>query len=171
MLKHFKTGLSVLCVVITITACQNTEKQLPTKPADTLALQAEIPPVKKLEVPLPSFPTMTYKIEHLIRQHYEIELEADGDLNGDGVVDKALVLINKKDTTGVRTALVLLKQGNAYSVSAISHSAIEPKYRKDGFKIYDYESIAIDSGKLVISMQATGRRELLKATTNTLTRS
>lgn len=156
MLKYFKNSLFVFSIITIVIACQNKEKPQPTEPVDTVAYQAETAPTEKLEVPLPSFPTMAYKIEQLIPQHYEIDLEADGDLNGDGVADKALVLINTKDTTGLRTALVLLKQGNAYSVNAISHTVIEPKYREDGYKIYDYEDINIDSGKLVISMQATG---------------
>lgn len=156
MSKYFKIGLFAIGMIVTTTACQNKQKPQQTKPVDTVTHQAEPPTAKKLEVPLPSFPTMAYKIEHLIPQHYEIDLEADGDLNGDGVADKALVLINTKDTTGVRTTLVLLKINNAYSVDAISHTAVEPKYREDGYKIYDYEDLSIDSGKLVISMQATG---------------
>lgn len=156
MLKYFKNSLLVFSLSLAIFACKNKAKQVVTEPADTVVQKVETPPEKKLEVPLPEFPTMAYKIEDLIPQHYDIDLEADGDLNGDGVADKALVLINTRDTTGVRTTLVLLKQGDAYSVNAVSYMAVEPKYREDGYKIYDYEHLTIDSGKLVIGMQATG---------------
>jgi hypothetical protein len=156
MTKILKYGAVVLATAIILTACQNNEKQQQTEPADTVAQQAETPPTKKLETPLPEFPTMAYKIEHLIPQHYEIDLEADGDLNGDGVADKVIVLIKTNDTTAIRPTLVLLKIGNAYSVNAVSHTAFDPKYREDGFRNYDYEDVNIDSGKLVISRQATG---------------
>jgi len=156
MLKYFKNSLLLFSLSFAIFACKNKTKQVATESADTVAYEAETVPAKKVEVPLPTFPSTANKIEDLIPQFYEIDLEADGDLNGDGVDDKALVLINTKDTTGVRTALVLLKQDNAYSVNTISHMAVDPKYREDGYKIYDYEEIAIDSGKLVVRIQATG---------------
>jgi len=156
MLKYFKNSLLVFSLCLAIVGCKNDQKQVKTEPADTVANQAEAVPAEKVEMPLPEFPAMANKIEDLIPQDYDIDLEAEGDLNGDGIKDKALVLMNTRDTTGTRTTLVLLKKNNTYSVDAISYTAVDPKYREDGYKIYDYEDIAIDSGKLVTNMQATG---------------
>ena len=141
--------------LVSFSACRNEEKSK-AKPADTIAHQPDTLNTNKLETPLPAFPNMAYKVENLIPKDYEIDLEADGDLSNDGVADKVIVLVKTTDTTALRPTLVLLKQGEAYSVNAISYTAFDPKYREDGFKNYDFEEVSIDSGKLVTTMQATG---------------
>lgn len=164
MLKHLRYHLYILAL-ITATACKNkqkaTETAVPITPnTSNAAEQVQIPS----ETPVPSFPNIVQKIAQAVPKGFKIDLAAEGDLNGDGVADKALVLINTKDTTGARTSLILLKQGNAYHLNAISHTAVEPKYHKDGYEIYDYEAISIDRGKLTISMQATGPLGTMKST-------
>lgn len=151
-------------ILVSCSACQNEAKQTTTTPADTVALPSDTITTNELELPLPPFPTMADKVENLIPKHHEIDLEANGDLNNDGVADKVIVLLNKRDTIGIRTTLVLLKQKDAYSVNAISYTAISPKYRDNGYKIYDYENIGIDSGKLVTTMQSTGPSGSIKST-------
>ncbi|WP_316807393.1 hypothetical protein [Pedobacter agri] len=154
MKNHFLNAL-ILSAIVMVSACRNTEKTT-AKPADSIAHQPDTLNTNKLETPLPSFPNMAYKVEQLVPQNYEIDMETDGDLNNDGVADKVIVLIKTTDTTALRPTLVLLKQGNAYSVNAISYMAFDAKYREDGFKNYDYEDVSIDSGKLVLTRQATG---------------
>lgn len=57
-----------------------------------------------------------------------------------------------------------MKHGEKYKLYDKSYSVVEPKYRENGYPIYDYENIDIDSGKLVISMQATGPAGSIKST-------
>ncbi|RZL34510.1 MAG: hypothetical protein EOO96_09535 [Pedobacter sp.] len=154
MIKYFR--YSLLTAIVAISACRNEERQVETKLADTVAIAQDTVSTDELETPLPAFPTMANKVEELIPKNYDIDLEADGDLNNDGIADKVIVLINTVDTNALRPTLVLLKQGDDYSVDAISYSALDPKYREDGYKIYDYEEVSIDSGKLVFTLQATG---------------
>jgi len=149
--------------LVLFSACRNEEKPK-ANPADTIAHQPDTLNTNKLETPLPAFPNIAYKVENLIPKDYEIDLEADGDLNNDGVADKVIVLIKTTDTTALRPTLVLLKKGEAYSVNAISYTAFDPKYREDGFKNYDFEDVSIDSGKLVTTMQATGPNGSLEGT-------
>lgn len=163
MIKHFRYSALALAIFIAVIACQNSEKPK-AKPVDTVTHHPETINTNKLETPLPSFPNMAYKIEQLIPENYEIDMDADGDLNNDGVADKVIVLIKTTDTTALRPTLVLLKQGDAYSVNAISYTAFDAKYREDGYKIYDYEEVSIDSGKLVLTRQSTGPSGSLEGT-------
>lgn len=172
MPKHFINSLLAFALILTMLSCKNSKKQeteavkksVATPVEQGVTTQVEMQPSEKLPLPLPEFPTMAYKIEHLIPQHYEIDLEASGDLNYDGVADKVIVLINERDTTAIRPTLVLLKQGDAYSVDAVSYDVFEPKFREDGYKIYDYEEVSIDSGKLVVTKQATGPSGSIEST-------
>ncbi|SOD18360.1 hypothetical protein [Pedobacter xixiisoli] len=163
-----KASIKVFAILgmalVSLFSCRSEEKQTTTTLADTVALPPDTADTTELEVPLPPFPKMAYKIENLIPKDYEIDLEAAGDLNNDGVADKVIVLIKTTDTTALRPTLVLLKQGNAYSVDAISYTAFDPKFRKDGFKDYDFEEVSIDSGKLVVTKQATGPAGSIEST-------
>lgn len=162
MKTHILNSL-ILFTIVAFSACRNEEKPK-EKPIDTVVLKPDTVNTNKLETPLPSFPNMAYKVEQLVPQNYEIDLEADGDLNNDGVEDKVIVLIKTTDTTALRPTLVLLKQGDAYSVNAISYGVFDPKFREDGFKNYDYEEVSIDSGKLVVTKQATGPAGSIEST-------
>lgn len=164
MKNHILYSL-ILFTIVSFSACRNEEKPK-EKPTDTIVHQPDTVNTNKLETPLPSFPNMAYKVEQLIPQNYEIDMEADGDLNNDGVADKVIVLIKTTDTTALRPTLVLLKQGEAYSVDAISYLVFDPKFREDGFKNYDYEEVSIDSGKLVVTKQATGPAGSIESTFN-----
>jgi len=156
------TGILAI-ILVSFSACRNEEKPK-EKPVDTVVLKTDTVNTNNLETPLPTFPTMANKIENLIPKDYEIDLEADGDLNNDGVADKVIVLIKTTDTTALRPTLVLLKQAEAYSVDAISYLVFDPKFREDGFKNYDYEEVSIDSGKLVVTKQATGPAGSIEST-------
>lgn len=162
MIKYFR--YSLLTAIVAISACRNEEKQAETKLGDTVAIAQDTVSTDELETPLPEFPTTANKVEDLIPKNYDIDLEADGDLNNDGVVDKVIVLIKTSDTTAFRPTLVLLKNGSAYSVDAVSYGVFDPKFREDGFKNYDYEEVSIDSGKLVVTKQATGPAGSIEST-------
>ncbi|RZK53533.1 MAG: hypothetical protein EOO87_12675 [Pedobacter sp.] len=163
MKQSIKIAGILAIISVAFSACRNEEKPK-EKPVDTVVLKPDTLNTNKLETPLPIFPTMANKIENLIPKDYEIDLEADGDLNNDGVADKVIVLIKTTDTTAIRPTLVLLKQGEAYNVDEISYLVFDPKFREDGFKNYDYEEVSIDSGKLVVTKQATGPAGSIEST-------
>lgn len=153
-----------------LNACRN-EKKLQAADAvskvetnvDTVNINAD--PKTKLDYAEPDFLTSSNKIEDLIPQYFDIDMEASGDLNHDGLEDKVLVLINTRDTTARRATLVILKMGSSYSVDTKSFSVIEPKYREEGYRNYDYEDIKIDkNGQLVFSQQSTGPNGSLEST-------
>lgn len=164
MIKYFRYSLFILTAIIAISACQNEEKKTTTTQTDTVAIAQDTVSTDELETPLPAFPTTANKVEDLIPKNYDIDLEAEGDLNNDGVVDKVIVLIKTTNTTALRPTLVLLKNGSTYSVDAVSYGVFDPKFREDGFKNYDYEEVSIDSGKLVVTKQATGPAGSIEST-------
>lgn len=159
-----------LIVIIKLSACKNEKKQttmdtisVVKADIDTTGRKAE--PKTSLEYPEPDFPKMGNKVEDIIPPDYHIDMEANGDLNHDGIEDKAIVLINTKDTTACRPALVLLKMDNTYRVDAKSFSVIDSKFRKDGYQNYDFEDLGIDkNGQLIFTQQSTGPNGSLEST-------
>lgn len=146
----------VLLVCIAFVACRNKQKQTEQTPVDTVTIAADTSNINEIDEALPDFPKVADKVENLIPKGYKIDLEADGDLNNDGSEDKVIVLLNTTDTTALRPTLILLNKAKVYEVNAISYAVVEPKFRDDGYKIYDYEEVSIDSGKLIVTMQGTG---------------
>lgn len=165
-MKNLRYILFTLATLMIFFACQNKNEQKTEEVLDTIAHPSET--VAQTETVAhftePIFPASGKKASDFVPANYEIDMETEADLNQDGLGDVALVLINTKDTTALRPTLVLLNQGKGYKLYAKSFSAVEPKYREDGYQIYDYENIAIDSGKLVISMQATGPSGTIEST-------
>lgn len=153
--------------LVALNACQYDKKQetndtfsvVETK-VDTLNVNAE-----HKTKPEPDFPKSGNKIEDLIPQYFDTDMEASGDLNHDGLEDRVLVLVNTRDTTALRPTLVVLKVGNVYRIDAKSFAVIEPKYRQDGYLNYDYEEVKIDkNGQLIFSQQSTGPNGSLEST-------
>ncbi|RZL44940.1 MAG: hypothetical protein EOP00_18605 [Pedobacter sp.] len=143
-------------------ACRNEKKQrnkdtITVSKVDTLAKTTETSSPGE-EANEPGFPARAKTIKAFIPKYYDIDMEAEGDLNRDGLKDQAMILINAKDTTAQRVALVLfLQSDNSYVLNAKSFSVVEPKYSEDGYQNYDFEEISIDkNGQLTISQQATG---------------
>lgn len=88
---------------------------------------------------------------------YEIQYQADGDLNRDGLPDLVMVLRHKTDSTALRPVLVLLRQPDRlYRLDKISRNVFPIEYTEDRFKIYDTEDLSIDSGMLNIQLYAIG---------------
>mgnify|MGYP003582815982 CR=1 FL=1 len=157
-MKSLKYTLFLLATWVTFFSCRNKNVQQTEEVADTTAEAVETVAQTETIVPYkePIFPASGKKASDFVPANYHIDMETEADLNQDGLTDMVLVLINTKDSTALRPTLILLNQDKGYKLYAKSFSAIEPKYREDGFQIYDYENIEIDNGKLVISMQATG---------------
>ncbi|MDH6252810.1 hypothetical protein M2347_002537 [Chryseobacterium sp. H1D6B] len=97
------------------------------------------------------------KISDFVPKAYEIQYEAEGDLNQDGLSDAAVVLRKKTDTLAERTVLILLKNGDkTYHLDKISKKVFPAEYNEDNYKIYDTEDISIDKGQLSINLYASG---------------
>lgn len=165
-MKNLRSTLFTLAILVTFFACRNKNEQKAEEVVDTSAYAGETVVQPEVVAPYtePVFPASGKKASDFVPANYDIDMETEADLNQDGLADVALVLINTKDTTSLRPTLVLLNQGKGYKLYAKSFSAVEPKYREDGYKIYDYEDIGIDSGKLVVSMQATGPSGTIEST-------
>lgn len=80
---------------------------------------------------------------------YGIQYEAEGDLNGDGLADKALVLRQDADKSAERPMLILLQtQGKTYHLDKISTKAMPPENDASGYRSYGDETIRIVDGVL-----------------------
>ncbi|WP_412467943.1 hypothetical protein [Pedobacter sp. KLB.chiD] len=164
MMKSLQKFVLLFNLSITIIACQNKKQQAETIFTDTVKNQTEVFQHADSSIVAPIFPGTGNTTQDFVPANYKMDLEATGDLNNDGLKDAVIVLINTRDTTAVRPTLVLFKQGEKYKLHDQSFSAVEPKYRENGYPIYDYEKVDIDSGRLVISMQATGPAGSIKST-------
>jgi hypothetical protein len=97
------------------------------------------------------------EISDFVPKAYEIQYEAEGDLNQDGLSDAAVVLRKKADTLAERTVLILLKNADkTYHLDKISRKVFPAEYNEDSYKIYDTEDISIDKGQLGINLYASG---------------
>ncbi len=164
MMKSLQKLTLFFGIMLTITACQNKESRKNTLPLDTVVHQTEVSQQVQPTNSDPVFPGTGNTIKDFVPANYRMDLEATGDLNNDGLKDAVIVLINIRDTTALRPTLVLFKQGEKYKLYDKSFSAVAPKYGKNGYPTYDNEKVDIDSGKLVISMQATGPSGSIEST-------
>ena len=88
---------------------------------------------------------------------YEIQYEANGDLNKDGLDDIAIVLVHKEVKTDERPMLILLQnKDKSYRLDKVSNFAMPIEYTYSDYKIYDTEDISIDDGILKIQLYGTG---------------
>lgn len=88
---------------------------------------------------------------------FEIQYEAEGDLNGDGLADKALVLRQDAEKSAERPMLILVQtQGKTYHLDKISTTAMPPENDENGYRSYDDETISIVNGVLHIELYSTG---------------
>jgi len=100
-----------------------------------------------------TFPVKEGLLSDIVGSSYEIQYEADGDLNNDGLSDKVLVLRKKSDTLSQRTVMVLLKNDNKrFRLDQISDTLLPDEYNEAGFKKYDPENISIAKGILSVNL-------------------
>lgn len=88
---------------------------------------------------------------------FEVQYEAKGDLNNDGLADIVFVRKDKKNKTAVRSMLVLLQnKDKTYRLDKVSNLAMPIEYNDSDFKMYDTEDISIDKGELSIQLYGIG---------------
>ncbi|MGG5210062.1 hypothetical protein ACQWU4_14115 [Chryseobacterium sp. MIQD13] len=97
------------------------------------------------------------KPSDLVPNGYEIQYDAEGDLNQDGLSDMALVIRKKEDTLASRKMMILLKNTDTtYSLDKISDTVLPDEYNEAGYKIHDPEDISIEKGELSINLYDIG---------------
>jgi len=97
------------------------------------------------------------KPSDLVPAGYEIQYDAEGDLNLDGLSDRALVIRKKEDTLAARKMMILLKSADkTYRIDKISDTVLPDEYNEAGYKIHDPEDISIENGELNINLYDIG---------------
>ncbi|PIF44621.1 hypothetical protein CLU96_1598 [Chryseobacterium sp. 52] len=97
------------------------------------------------------------KPSDLVPDGYEIQYDAEGDLNQDGISDVALVIRKKEDTLAGRKMLILLKNTDTtYRLDKISDTVLPDEYNEAGYKMHDPEDISIEKGELNINLYDIG---------------
>lgn len=97
------------------------------------------------------------QVSDFVSSQYEIQYETEGDLNHDGVPDKALVLRKKDDTLAQRTMIFLLKNPDkTYRLFKSSETVFPDEYNESGYKMHDPEDISIEKGTLNINLYDIG---------------
>lgn len=88
---------------------------------------------------------------------YEIQYEANGDLNKDGLDDIAIVLVQKEVKTDERPMLILIQnKDKSYRLDKVSNLVMPIEYTDSNYKIYDKEDVNIENGMLNIRLYGTG---------------
>lgn len=159
-----KVSIVFLSLMLFFFSCHKDKKETVNSSAsDTITkakteVPAQSPEQTTSEIDEPIFPMTGKTVNDFIPKNYKIDMDAEGDLNHDGLKDEVIILMKTKDSTAQRSAIVLLQQKDkSYRLDAKSFGIIEPKYREDGFLNYDYEDIDIEkNGQLVIKQQAMG---------------
>lgn len=97
------------------------------------------------------------KPSDLVPAGYEIQYDAEGDLNKDGLADIALVIRKKEDTLAGRKMMILLKNPDkTYRVDKVSDTVLPDEYNEAGYKMHDPEDITIENGELSINLYDIG---------------
>lgn len=156
MKKLITIFISLLFIVY---SCHKKEKTNTQPKTDTLTKKSVTETViedQKIEQS-PGFPKTGKKASDFLSNIYEIQYEAEGDLNNDGLSDMALVLREKADTLSGRTVLVIFQNPDkTYHLDTTSENVFPTEYTEDQYKIYNTEDISIEKGELKINLYATG---------------
>ncbi|MFC7345907.1 hypothetical protein ACFQO9_04140 [Chryseobacterium zhengzhouense] len=151
------TKIILLLSIVFINSCaKNNDKESAAKTIKENDTDSTI--IKKASEEHPENKNAVFHVEEgtisdIVPDSYEIQHEAAGDLNNDGLSDQVLVLRKKSDTLTQRTVLVLLKNKNSnFRLDKISQILLPDEYNEAGFKKYDPESISIDKGLLSLNL-------------------
>ena len=156
MMKKPVLIISALIIIFSCNKKEKTPQEKATVPkTETLENKSDEPD----EDPAYVFPKTGKKVEDFITKPdiFEIQYQADGDLNGDKLDDIVIVRKDKKNKTAPRSMLVLLQnQDKTYRLDKISHLAMPAEYNDSDFKFYDTEDVSIDKGILSIQLYGIG---------------
>lgn len=155
-MKKLITFLSAMIIFI---SCNKKEKIEEKKNSDSITQQMETQPEKLDEIDENNFPEIGKKAEDFIinKDVFEIQYEAEGDLNGDELDDIVIVRKDKRNKTALRTMLILLQNPDkTYRLDKVSHLAMPIEYNDHDFKWYDTEDVSINKGVLTIQLYGIG---------------
>ncbi|MDV7697804.1 hypothetical protein N6B72_12810 [Chryseobacterium soli] len=150
--------LFVVCF-LTAYSCHKNETNGSHPKTDTItnSTTPQTPPIQEVAEQISGFPATGKKASDFVSGTYEIQYEAEGDLNQDGLPDLALVVKKKADTLAGRTILVILKNPDTtYKLDKVSTKAFPDEYNGDGYKMHDPEDISIEKGELHINLYDIG---------------
>ncbi|MBL1223099.1 hypothetical protein JET18_19805 [Chryseobacterium sp. L7] len=144
------------CVLL-LYSCKKDQKQDKNGKNDSIVKNIKTDSIHSLsEQPTQSLQTGK-KPSDLVPDGYEIQYDAEGDLNLDGMADAALIVRKKEDTLARRKMLILLKNiDQTYRLYKTSDTVLPDEYNESGYKIHDPEDIAIEKGELHISLYDVG---------------
>ncbi|MGG1923830.1 hypothetical protein [Chryseobacterium cucumeris] len=146
MKKIFSTLLFASLIAY---SCNKTKTQTPKNSSGII--KKDMAPVQKEQL------TAGKQVSDFVSSQYEIQYETEGDLNQDGLPDKALILRKKDDTLAQRTMIVLLKNPDkTYRLFKSSETVLPDEYNESGYKIHDPEDISIEKGTLNINLYDIG---------------
>ncbi|MGI9582796.1 hypothetical protein ACR1PO_16495 [Chryseobacterium sp. RRHN12] len=145
-----KKNISILLLAsLTVYSCNKTKTDAPK--GSTILIKKDTAIAQKEQS------AAGKQIRDFVSNQYEIQYEAEGDLNQDGLPDKALVLRKKDDSLAQRTMIVLLKNPDkTYRLFKTSETVLPAEYNDSGYKMYDPEDISIEKGALHINLYDIG---------------
>jgi len=154
-MKNFNKIIFLIVIILINSCTKNKDKEnsstIGKKIEDSTIIQKTVEkPTKNKDF---GFTITEGLVSDIVPKEYEIQYEAKGDLNNDGLPDQVLILRKKSDTLAQRTALVLLKnKNNNYKLDKSSNILFPDEYNEAGFKKYDPEDIVIEKGVLKINL-------------------
>ncbi|KPE49413.1 hypothetical protein [Chryseobacterium indologenes] len=138
-------------------SCRKNEKQAAShSKTDSVKAIKKDTAIADPEVSTESFKTAV-KAEDLVPNGYEIQYDTEGDLNQDGLLDKAMVLRKKDDSLSERKMIILLRNADkTYRLDKTSDKVFPAEYNEYGYKMHDPEDISITKGELHINLYDIG---------------
>jgi hypothetical protein len=158
-----KKFFSILLLVFAIQSCENktpreNTKEIKTSKVDSISNENFTEMNDELEEDF-IYPKTGNKVADFIPEPdvYEVQYEAKGDLNKDGLDDIAVVLVHKEVKKAERPMLILLQnKDKSYRLDKVSNFAMPIEYTDSDYKIYDTEDINIEDGIIKIQLYGTG---------------
>ena len=165
-----KKGIVFTIYLLLIFAIQSCKKEVAsssnnTTVTDSLPANEEFEETAdESEEDIPSEPNVTYpktgnKISDFLPKTdvYDVQYEAEGDLNNDGLDDIAVVLKHKRSNVLKRPMLILLQnEDKSYRLDKVSDITMPVEYNEHDYKLYDTEDISIEKGELNINLYGMG---------------
>lgn len=164
-----KNLIVFIIFVLSLQSCENNTNKVNEKKAVTTSnvkinsdieiKNQSIQNEKNLQEPEIIFPKTGNKAADFLPSLnvYEIQYEAKGDLNKDGLDDISVVFNYKESNIADRPMLILLQnKDKSFRLDKVSIFTMPIEYTDSDYKIYDTEDISIEDGILKIQLYGTG---------------
>jgi hypothetical protein len=151
MFNKTHIGYPLLSLLLLFGACKPHQSPKHSKKEKALS----VVPAKPKEVPHVNFDVTGF----LNANNFKVQYESFGNLNGDTLKDKVLVLqeYNEGGIYNPRLTMVLLGTQNGFWLYSQSQTIMPPEYSTENNNIiFDTEEVKIEAGKLVFDLYAIG---------------